>query len=197
MPYRCPSISLDLTESLHGKLQKNYPWLLYCYNKPMKDKVIIIGASTVGKSSLVKYLRETTNLVLDEMDEMLTRMNNGVYPKDGDLKHKVLMPQMVQEILGQDKIIFFANTNAFSLEDLETAHTLGFMIILLVLSPEKMEVRNKQRMEHEGYDDISMYFKYMIEYQELIKDKRVVDKEINTDQPVESIAGELLEILHN
>lgn len=163
----------------------------------MKDKVIVIGASTVGKSSLIKYLREHTNLVIDEMDEMLTRMNDGVYPKDGDYRHKILEPRMVKEVLAQDNVIFFSNTNIFSIADLEHAHKLNFLIVLLILSREKMEMRNKQRMELEGYDDVSMYFRYMLEYQEQIKAGGVVDKEIATDQPVDSVAAELLEILHS
>ena len=162
----------------------------------MKDKAIIIGASTVGKSTLKKYLLETTDLKLDEMDEMLTRMNGGIYPKDGDYRHKVLEPRIVQEVLGQDHIIFFTNTNVFSIKDLVQAHKLGFVVIQLLLSPEKMESRNRHRIKHESYDDVSMYFTYMIKYQEEIKSNGIVDKEIDTDQPVEIITREVLEALH-
>lgn len=162
----------------------------------MKDKVIIIGASTAGKSTLMKYLEGKINLPLDEMDDMLAKMNNGIYPKDGDYRHKVLYPRIVKEVLGRDQIMFFANTHIFPVEDLKQARKLGFVIIQLILSREKMESRNKYRMEHDGWDDISMYFKYMIEYQEEIKNKGVVDKSINADQPVEIIAKEVLETLN-
>lgn len=163
----------------------------------MKDKAIIIGASTTGKSTLMKYLQENTDLMLDEMDEILIRMNNGIYPKDGDHRHKVLEPRIVQEVLRKDPIVFFTNTHIFSVEDLEQARKLGFKIFQLLLSREKMESRNIARKEQEDYDDISMYFKYMIEYQEKIRDKGVVDKEIDADQPVENNAKEVLEALRD
>lgn len=135
----------------------------------MKNKAIIIGASTTGKSTLIKHLRENTDLVLDEMDDMLTRMNDGVYPKDGDYRHKVLEPRIVREVLDKDNIVFFTNTHIFSAKDLKQAHKVGFIIIQLLLPREKMKSRNRSRMEHEDYDDVSMYFKYMIEYQEEIR----------------------------
>lgn len=161
----------------------------------MKNKAIIIGASTAGKSMLIKYLQKETTLTLDEMDDMLTRMNNGVYPKDGDHRHKVLYPRIVKEVIGQDHIVFFTNTHVFSVADLKHARKLGFTIIQLSLSREKMEQRNSDRIKNQNWDDVSMYFKYMIEYQEEIKKKGVVDQEINADQPVENIAGEVLETL--
>ena len=107
----------------------------------MTDKAIIIGASTVGKSTLIKHLRGNTHLILDEMDDMLTRMNDGIYPKDGDYRHKVLEPKMVKEVLRKDNTVFFTNTNIFSVDDLKKSKELGFMIIQLVLSREEMERR--------------------------------------------------------
>lgn len=97
---------------------------------------------------------------------------------------------MKQRAIQNQKILFSA-------EALAEARKLGFVVIQLLLSREKMESRNKYRMEHDGWDDISMYFKYMIDYQEEIKKKGVVDKEINADQPVKIIAKEVLETLKN
>ncbi len=163
----------------------------------MRSKVIIIGASTTGKTTLIKYLRENTDFALEEIDEVLTRMNNGTYPKDGDYRHKVLQPKIVTELLGQQgDIVFFTNTNVFSIENLEQARKLGFLIIQLLLSKELMGIRNRHRIEHEGYDDVSMYFKYMIAYQEELMHKRVIDKAIDANQPVEIIARELLEAIN-
>jgi hypothetical protein len=102
---------------------------------------------------------------------------------------------MVQEVLAHDRGVFFANTHAFLPEDLENARTKNFKIIQLRLPQELMESRNRHRMEHQGYDDVSMYFTYMIEYQHEIKDKGLVDTIINADQPVEIIAREVLKAL--
>ena len=67
-----------------------------CYNCPMK--AIIIGPSLTGKTTLVKYLRNTTKLLVSEMDEELTRLNNNIYPKDKEYKHNILTPKVIKNI---------------------------------------------------------------------------------------------------
>ena len=73
-------------------------------------KVIIIGASCSGKTTLVKLLRARTALPVLEIDEELTRRNGGTFPADVQLKHQVLAPQAIAEVLAKESIVFFSRT---------------------------------------------------------------------------------------
>ena len=47
----------------------------------MKDKILITGASTTGKTTLLNYFKDKTDFALAESDDELSRMNGGNYPK--------------------------------------------------------------------------------------------------------------------
>ncbi len=158
----------------------------------MATKVIVIGASTVGKSTLLKFLKESTDLLIDESDDALIALNGGGYPKDSDYKMNVLAPQMVADVLGRDDIVFFSNTDYFTSDDLKKARAGGFRVIQLVVDKEEMIKRNQYRKEFEGYDDLSTYFEGMMAYQREIYEKGLVDAVIDTNRSVEDIAEEFL-----
>lgn len=158
----------------------------------MRNKVIIIGASTVGKTTVIKHLTATTNLNISESDDMLTELNGGTYPSDSNYKMNVLAPQMVKNVLNRKNVIFFTNTHYFKPDDLKVARRKGFRIILLSLDREKMTIRSKYREENEGYEDHTKYFDDMLKYQEEILAKGFVDTVIDTDKPVEEISKRIL-----
>lgn len=158
-------------------------------------KAIVIGASVSGKTTLVRYLRRNTDLLVLEVDEELTRINNGQYPEDVNYKHNVLAPKIIEDILSRDNIVFFTNTNYFTVKDLKTAKVKGFKIIQMELNLDQLKKRNEDRVKSEGYDDLSQYFGGMAKYQKDIRDKGLVDKIINVNQPIENVAGELLAFL--
>jgi broad-specificity NMP kinase len=155
-------------------------------------KAIIIGTSLVGKTTLIKYLRNTTKLPVSEMDEELAKLNNNVYPSDDNYKHRVLAPKVVNNILDLDEIIFFTNTDYFTPQDLQKARRKGFKVIQLLLDIKELQRRNEYRVKNDGYSDLSQWFEGMINYQDNIKLKGLVDKEIVAAQPIEDIANELL-----
>src|SRR3989344_2351911 len=97
-------------------------------------KIIVIGTSLSGKTTLIRLLRSQTNLPISEIDEELTLLNGGEYPADYKLKHEVVTPRVIKKILGQDAVIFFINTNYFSVEDLNQAKKLGFKVVQLDLN---------------------------------------------------------------
>jgi predicted kinase len=156
-------------------------------------KTIVIGPSLSGKTTLVKQLRSTTNLPISEIDEELTRLNNGEYPSDSDYKNRVLVPHIVQQILSQNEIIFFTNTNYFSIDDLKLARQKGFKIVVLSLSLEELQKRNISRVKNEGYADQSQWFAGMLKYLQQIIDEGVVDKVIDGNQSQQAIIEDLLQ----
>lgn len=158
-------------------------------------KAIIIGTSLSGKTTLIRYLRSQTQLPISEMDEKLTQMNGGKYPTDNKQKHTVLAPQIIKEVLNNDSLVFFTNTDYFTDRDLQIAHEKGFKIIQLFLSLEDLQTRNTYRVQHEEYADLSQWLEGMVFYQKELQKKQLVDKIILADKPTEAIAQELLEFL--
>lgn len=154
-------------------------------------KAIVIGTSLTGKSKLIRYLRETSNTQIQEIDEELTRLNGGSYPKDDNYKNTILAPQIKREILNRVNVLFFTNTHYFSEKDLEMFRNKGFKIIQLFVNKQEVEKRNKNRMDNEGYEDHSQWFDGMLGYQKEMREKGLVDKVIKTNKPVEEIAQEL------
>lgn len=158
-------------------------------------KAIIIGTSLTGKTTLIRHLRKTGNLQIQEIDEELTRLNGGDWPKDDNFKNSVLVPRIKENVLSNENLLFFTNAHYFSISDLETARQNGFKIIQLFVDKTELEKRNKNRVENEGYEDHSQWFDSMLQYQKDIKDKGLVDKIIETNKPTEEIAQELVSFI--
>lgn len=154
-------------------------------------KIIIIGTSLSGKTTLLQHLKSNTELPLSEIDDELTKLNGGTYPVDSDLKHKKLAPQVIQEVLAREKVIFFTNTDYFTEEDLKKAKERGFKIVQLNLSLGILMKRNKNRVEKEGYQDMSEWLKGMVAYQEKIEELGLVDHVLDGNQSTEKITQEL------
>lgn len=158
-------------------------------------KAIVVGTSLSGKTTLIKYLRKNTKLNVREIDEELTQLNGGHWPKDDNYKNTVLVPQIKENILSNDDILFFTNAHYFTSSDLVAAHQKGFKVVQLFVDKEELEKRNKNRMKNEGYEDHSQWFDSMLQYQKEIKNKGLVDKVIETNKLVEMIAQELITFL--
>lgn len=158
-------------------------------------KAIIIGTSLTGKTTLIRHLRKTTNIHVREIDEELVELNNGTYPTDSDYKNNVLSPQIKKDLLEKKSILFFTNAHYFTDKDLEIARTEGFKIIQLFVNKDELQIRNKHRMETEGYEDHSQWFDSMLQYQKDILEKGLVDIAIETNKPTEKIAKELIAFL--
>lgn len=155
----------------------------------MKD--IVIGASLSGKTTVARYLRSNTNILVSEMDEELTKLNNGRYPTDAEHKHGSLAPKVIKGLLNKKDVLFFTNTDYFSLDNLREARDKGFKIIQLELNLDELNRRNKNRVKNEGYDDLSEWFEGMVVYQEKIRNAGVVDIVIDASQPVKRISEEI------
>ena len=155
-------------------------------------KIIVIGTSLTGKTTLVKHLRKTQKINVSEIDDELTRLNGGTFPTDDKQKTEVLAPIVISELLDKEEIIFFTNTDYFSPDDLKIARMAGFKIVQLVLTKYEMETRNAERIEKEGYEDHSEWFDGMLEYQKEIFNLGLVDLVIDAGMPTEEIAKELV-----
>jgi predicted kinase len=158
-------------------------------------KIIVIGASTSGKTTLVNYLRTThPQLDISEIDEELTKANDNIFPNDEHLKKDILAPRIYQEILKKKETIFFINTDFLYKREIEEAKNQGFKIVQLDLDLNKLKQRNARRVEEQKYQDMGKWLEDMVEYQEMIRRSGLIDLVIDADQSVEKIANLLLTI---
>jgi shikimate kinase len=154
----------------------------------MNYKLIILSPSCGGKSSLMRYLREHTDLHIAETDEEVMKANNGVWPDD-ELKNKVLVPNTTNEIITRENVIYFASY--IPTELLQKAKKKGFKIIVLETPLEVLNKRNTNRMKVEGYDDVSQWFKGQLDNYQSLAENHIVDQEVNGNQTVEKVAVEV------
>ena len=159
-------------------------------------KAIVIGTSLSGKTTLIKYLRKNTRLIVKEIDEEVEDRSGGEWPVDDNYRFKVLGQNIIRDLLKKDNIIFFTNTDYFTDKNLKAARKKGFIIIQLSLGLDELNKRNKYRMKYEGYDDFSKWLEGMFGYQEKIKSEGHVDMIIDANKPVEKIAKEIVVALN-
>lgn len=155
-------------------------------------KLIVIGVSTTGKTTLVRHLRAEYQADVLEFDEELNRLNGGSYPFDVDHRRNVIVPLIQQDILNRSSVVFFTNPYCFTVEQIELARGNGFRIVALLLDRAEMLRRNQQRMEHEGYRDHRPYFDEMLEHQMALSDRGLIDRSIDASKPTAVIAEELV-----
>jgi len=156
-------------------------------------KAIIIGTSLSGKTTIIKQLRLITNLPISEVDEELTRLNGGTFPRDDEYKNNILFPKIAELIFNKSEIFFFTNTWYFSIQQLKEAREKEFTIIQLEVSLEVLKQRNIKRQD-EGYDNLEQYLEGMVEYQEILKKEKLVNYIVNAEQTLEDVISELLGI---
>ncbi len=99
----------------------------------MAYKLLILAPSAGGKSTLLRYLREHTDLNIAETDEEVMKANMGEWPDD-KLKNEILVPQTTKEIISRPAVVYFASYIPEEL--IKSARSNGFRIILLVTLPE-------------------------------------------------------------
>ena len=154
----------------------------------MNYKIIVLAPSCGGKSSLMRYLREHTDLNIAETDEEVMKANNNVWPEN-DLKNKVLVPQTTNEIISRENVIYFAS---YVPEDLLLkAAQKGFKIVILQVPLKVLNERNEKRMAEEKYDDVSPWFRGQLDNFKVLKSKGIANYSINGNQAIEKVAKDL------
>ena len=156
----------------------------------MNYKIIILAPSAGGKSTLMRYLREHTDLHISETDEEVLKANNNIWPADNDYKNRILVPQIAEEIIRQDNVIFFASY--IPTELIKKAEENGFKVVLLNLTLDQLKKRNIKRMEKEGYEDAMPWFKGQLDNYKRLSNERLVDEIIDGNKPTNQICDELV-----
>lgn len=156
----------------------------------MDYKLLILAPSAGGKSTLMRYLRQKTDLVVVETDEEIMRANGGEWPTDDEYKNRVLVPQTTKAVISRDQVVFLMKD--IPVELLRKARDNGFKIILLTHTLEQLIERNAKRMAEEGYPDASAWFAGQLERLQDLVDAGLIDERIDGNLPTSEIAVEVL-----
>lgn len=103
----------------------------------------------------------------------------------------ILLPKILKEIIANDDdVIFLASYVPTAL--LKDAKEKGFSIMLLQLSINVLNERNKKRMAQESYQDATPWLQMQLDNFSKLQSELLIDKVIDGNQPVEIIASELV-----
>jgi gluconate kinase len=155
----------------------------------MSYKIMILAPSAGGKSTLMRYLREHTDLKVAETDEEVVNANNGEWPAD-DYKNAVLIPKTTNDIISRNEVVYLMKDIPKDL--LHKAREKGFTVVVLRLTLEQLKERNIKRMKEEGYDSAEQWFKGQLDYLENLDKEGLVDGYIDGNLPTEQIAKEVI-----
>lgn len=153
---------------------------------------MILAPSAGGKSTLMRYLREHSDLEVAETDEEVVKANNGVWPED-DYKNNVLIPRTTNDIISRDSVVYLMKDIPQNL--LQEARDNGFKIIVLKLTLEQLNQRNAKRMKEENYDDASQWFKGQLNYLDSLDKAKLIDGYIDGNLPTAQIAEKVLSLI--
>jgi dephospho-CoA kinase len=152
-------------------------------------KTIILGPPFVGKSTIVRYLRENyPSVLVEELDEGLIRLNGGVWPSDEKFRNEVLLPKVIEEVINSThEVIFF--TSYISIEDIEKAKRMGFNVLQLYCDKEILISRNiKKDMSRQSEMERN------IKYQDLLIQEGLADRRLEANGEVKDIVLEILKV---
>jgi len=156
----------------------------------MSKKIIVLAPSAGGKSTLMNYLRDNTDLHIFEMDEEVMLANHDEWPSDNEYKDKVLVPKIVKSILEKSNAVYLASYVPEEL--LRLARRKDFKIILINFSLTELIERNKNRMKVESYADATPWLQLQLDTFKKLTKKGLIDIQIDGHQATKSIAEEIV-----
>lgn len=160
----------------------------------MNYKLILLAPSAGGKSTLMRYLREHTDLHVLETDEEVMKANNNVWPEDNSYKDQVLLPKITEEVIKQDNVLFIASYIPTNL--IRKARQQGFKVIVLKITLEELQRRNAKRMDQESYEDANPWHKGQLEDYKRLSEEGLIDGTIDGHQSTSQIAEEIVKLIN-
>jgi len=155
---------------------------------------MILAPSAGGKSTLMRYLREHSDLHVAETDEEVIKANDGQWPSD-DYKDKVLLPKTTGEIISQNNVVYLVKDIPKGL--LQKARANGFKIIVLKLTLEQLSERDSKRIKEESYVSAARWFKGQLDYLDSLDNENLIDGYIDGNLPTAQIANEVVDLAVN
>lgn len=165
-------------------------------------KIILLGSQCSGKSAIIKYLQEHTDLVCVDHDEEIKKRHEGKYPDDHVYVSNEVLPVIEDYILGLPEVIYSASfwglnkEGQISGEKINLAKDKGFKFVNLITDRNVLIERNEERIR-EGKDDASISFDWYFSVYENMKKLKQFDFEIDTNGSVEKSAKDLVTFIES
>jgi len=159
-------------------------------------KIIILGSQCSGKSVLISYLQNNTDLICIDHDEEIKKRSGGIYPKDHVYVSTVLLPKIESYIISLPNIIYTASffglgKSGIDNNRIDIAKKAGFKFINIAVNMDVLLKRNARRVK-EGKDDASHSLSW---YQKVYTDMNKLDQfdfVIDSNESIEKTAKELM-----
>ncbi len=155
-------------------------------------KLLILGTQLAGKTTLVKYLKQNTDLPVTEIDKEILIRNNNTWPKDRHYIESVLFPEIISQLLQKEDIIVFASY--LSKDYIHLLRQNDFKLFILEISRDEIAKRNLKRVQEIEKDNTSQWIVGEIELQQDIEREGIVDGYLDAEQPTITIAEKILKL---
>lgn len=152
-------------------------------------KLLVVGPTCSGKTTISRYLRSGPAAVVD-LDDELVRLNGGVYP-DIETRKTVVAPQALANASALAEVILLHST--LDPSDVLGLRAAGFTTALLEVSEVELRRRHKIRLDAEGWTN-EAWFDDNQALIELLRRQRLFDHLIDAERDPAVIAADLMRL---
>jgi shikimate kinase len=132
-------------------------------------KILLLGTTCSGKSTIAETLANFYNLTLIEVDEEVLKLNNGIWPKGERVSDKYF-EQINKAVLNQENILYI--TSWLEKDEIIKFNKAGFFIIEMHTTLEIL-LERKQKRDNLTDAKKKRVIKNFKEYLKIIEDKEV------------------------
>lgn len=136
----------------------------------MNKKVVILGLTGSGKSTIGKVLKDKYNLNVIEVDDKVLEMNNNVWPQE-EKELDDFFEKINDEIIKTEGPVIYI-TSWLSKERIKQFHDKGFIIIELHANFETL-LERKSKRDKKSKDQYSQFKENYQGYIDLINDPSI------------------------
>ena len=159
------------------------------------NKLLLLGITGSGKSTISRPIGYAFGLKVLEVDQEVIRLNNGLWPKDGDIIRKCMMATN-DTALKMGGILYV--TSWLNKQDIKKFYENGFKIIELHADFEEL-LKQKIKRDNPPQNQIDQFKEDSEGYYEVINDQEIqplltlsLD---TTNMPIKSVINSILKAL--
>ena len=159
------------------------------------NKFLLLGIPGSGKSTISGVIGQALGLKILEVDQEVIRLNNGLWPKDGDIIRKYMLATN-DTVLKMDSILYV--TSWLNKEDIKKFYEKEFKIIELHANFEEL-LKRKIKRDNPPQNQLDQFKDDSEGYYEVINDKEIqplITLSLDTtNMPTESVIKSILKSL--
>lgn len=151
------------------------------------NKLLLLGITGSGKSTISEPIGQALGLKILEVDQEVIRLNNGLWPKDGDTIRKYMLATN-DTVLEMDHVLYV--TSWLDKENIKRFYNKGFKIIELHADFDEL-LKRKINRDKPPQDQIDQFKEDSEGYYEVINDpdiQSLITLSLDTtSKPIESV----------